>query len=312
MAEDGSLDFRLVQRVCQLQQALDQALDSLMVLKQRLRDQQVIEHQLAQTERYANVQRQLIVHFQQQVAQQRHWQEQILQALILQGESTFDRQRVVLERLRSRLCQGYAALQDYLLNLGQFGPPPQPNSAGPGIALEAEVRVARLLILTLSRQIQAAQTHLQQLDTGLNDYQTVLLNLQTALAEAVADQAEAAEDSAASPDTADPDALETARQPDRPPEQQWRYQLRSQHHRIEQLEGELSQQFQVQARLQHQCQAVSAQRDYYQQQFALARQQNAQLRSQLLQTRPVEAAAPGSTRRPPITTISLASGGVST
>lgn len=284
MAADGSLDFRLVQRVCQLQQALDQALDSLTVLKQRLHNQHLMEHQLAQTERYANVQRQLIVHFQQQVAQQTLWQKQVLQNLLCQGESFFEQQQVTLEQLRSRLWQSDAALQDYLLNLGQFGPPPQPSSAGPGIALEAEVRVARLLILTLSRQIQAAQNHLQQLDAGLNNYQTWLLYLQAALTTAVKDKAESTSESTAQPDTVDLQPLETAVQADGPQQQRWRYQLRSQQHQIEQLEGELSQQFQVQARLQHQCQAVSAQRDYYQQQFALAQQHNAQLRSQLQQS----------------------------
>ncbi|NJO11770.1 MAG: hypothetical protein HC873_21480, partial [Leptolyngbyaceae cyanobacterium SL_1_1] len=50
----------MVQRICDLQQALDQALDSLENLQIRVATQHLVESQLIKTEHFANAQQQVI------------------------------------------------------------------------------------------------------------------------------------------------------------------------------------------------------------------------------------------------------------
>ncbi len=67
MFQESSLDFKLVQRGCLLQQALDQARESIEDMQEQVENHQMLQAHLAQTEEYSNVQQKIIVNLKQQL-----------------------------------------------------------------------------------------------------------------------------------------------------------------------------------------------------------------------------------------------------
>ncbi|MFM7326858.1 MAG: hypothetical protein ACKO4L_18415, partial [Nodosilinea sp.] len=111
------MDFKLVQRVCLLQQALDQATKSLEELQQQVANHQVLQFHLAQTEEYSNVQQKIIVNLKEQLTAKHQWQQRLLGTLLTDLRQLIDTQQLELERLRLRIHQSHAEVQDYLIRL---------------------------------------------------------------------------------------------------------------------------------------------------------------------------------------------------
>jgi len=180
MFQDTSLDFKLVQRICLLQQALDQAMDSLADLQRQVEDHDMLQSHLAQTEEYSNVQQRIIINLQQQLEAKTQWQHQVLERVLGHVKSLIDDQHMELERLRSRIFQGQAEVQSYLVRLkDQFQMFPAPGPPPQGEELTSEVMIVRTLTVSLGSQLQAARQHIHQLDRTLTRYQVTFAQMKS-------------------------------------------------------------------------------------------------------------------------------------
>lgn len=70
LAQKRSLDEKRLERICHLEQVLDQSLSYLSELRLQVQDQQALETQLATTEEFSQVQQQAIVQLRAQLAEQ--------------------------------------------------------------------------------------------------------------------------------------------------------------------------------------------------------------------------------------------------
>lgn len=163
-------------RVQQLEQALDQALVCLAELRLRLQEQQQLEMQLADTERYASMQQQAIgrlklqLNEQQQMLemQQRETQQrdQAIQELLITIESMTQFQQQQGERLRSRLVQDQQEVQSHRSRLGKQLQGLQAVLAlrqQRVVELEAETLASRRLSARLQQQLETAHRQIQGL-----------------------------------------------------------------------------------------------------------------------------------------------------
>jgi hypothetical protein len=278
MVQDGSLDFRLVQRVCALQQALDQALYSLEELRGQLQEQHWLESQLAKTEKYANVQQQAIAYLKSQLSHITGNQRHLIHLMAIHLEDWVDHQQVALNRLQLQIEQGEAELQGFLQHI-RTQPDHHTDTASPStLDLEAEVMVARSVTVSLGSQLQAARHQIQTLATVLHQHHadiTQLANtLQTTLQATVVEMAETpgltASDGETGWDAApSPVALPEAIPPLPAADEtdMLRHAVRVQQVRIRELETALTDQFSRQAQLKHRCQTLAAERDYYKRQW---------------------------------------------
>ncbi|MGD1941672.1 MAG: hypothetical protein ACFB0G_10195 [Leptolyngbyaceae cyanobacterium] len=173
MQQSGSLEFKLVQRVCLLQQALDQALNSLNELRTQVQDKHWVESQLASTEKYANVQQQAIAHLKQELAQFANVQHDLLNVIGYRLNELIDQQQQTFNHLSIEFQQSHAELQTYLQYLGRqrsVSATAEPDTQAYCLALEAEVRVARSMAVHLSQHLSLAKQHLGSLKGELGNH----------------------------------------------------------------------------------------------------------------------------------------------
>lgn len=266
MVQSSSLDFKLVQRVCLLQRALDQAMKSIEEMRGEVQDKQLIETQLAHTEQYANVQQQAIARLKYNLAQFTDTQHRLLENMAQRLNALVDHQQGEFGRLRLQVQKSDAEVQAYLRYLeAHCGAEGSPRAASEEdyLALRAEVMVARSMAVSLSRYLQLTQQHLGNLTSALDSHHVGLdyiIKTVHAMVQELND-------------------LETSREDDpmQPPEQCLPPlpvdQALPQHSRpqqaqyIHELEAMLVEQFEQQTRLSQRCQALAAQRDYYKQQL---------------------------------------------
>jgi predicted nucleic acid-binding Zn-ribbon protein len=276
MFQESSLDFKLVQRVCLLQQALDQAKESLEDMQEQVANHDMLQAHLVQTEEYSNVQQKIILNLKQQLDAKDQWQHQVLDQLVEGVKGLVTDQQMELERLRSRIHQGQAEVQDYLVRLKNYyqslalGHPPAQD-----LDLNSEVMIARSLTVSLSSQLQAAQQHIQHLDTTLTRHQVTLARMQAYVSNgtggtggpipeeqrplALAPTAPALED--------DPVALKAI--------------IEAQRQKITELSAELGQQFHQQTSLKYRCQEIAAERDGLKQRAVALSLENEALQEQI-------------------------------
>ena len=279
MSQEGSLDFRLVKRICHLQEALDQALDSLDELKARVQDQQLLESQLAKTEKFSNVQQQLINHFKHQLTQKNHRRDQALQELMVNLTNLIERQQIELERLHVRIQQGQTEIQNYLVRLknqcqGSQTTPYSPQQER--MDLEAEVMVARALTISLSAQLKTAQQHIQALNGVLKHHQISLAKIEASVEqeETPADESRILSQQQGIHST-DTDPKSTSFE--------LLHELKTKQLIVDELETELDKQFKQQTQLGHRCQELAVQRDHYKLLSDDLERQNAEFQEQILQ-----------------------------
>jgi hypothetical protein len=295
MFQDTSLDFKLVQRICLLQQALDQAMDSLADLHRQVENHQMLQSHLAQTEEYSNVQQKIILNLQQQLEAKAQWQHQVLERVLGRVKHLVDDQQIELERLRARIQQSQAEVQNYLLRLKdhyQAQPPLMISEAELGLDLTSEVMIARTLTVNLCSHLQAARQHVYQLDRTLTQYQVCIAQIKaqartmhSSLCPSVEAEAEPEFDPILVDidSLGDPVALKAI--------------VDAQHLKITELNAELNQQFQQHTQLNFRCQELAAERDSYRQQTADLELENELLKEQLAQLQ--------QTRQPPATDAAI-------
>jgi predicted nucleic acid-binding Zn-ribbon protein len=161
-----------------LQQALDQAKSSLEEMQEQVSNHDMLQAHLAQTEEYSNVQQKIILNLKQQLEAKEQWQHQVLDQIVAGVKELVADQQLELERLRSRIHQGQAEVQDYLVRLkNHYQSLALGRTSAHDLDLNSEVMIARSLTVSLSSQLQAAQQHIQHLDITLTRHQVTLARM---------------------------------------------------------------------------------------------------------------------------------------
>lgn len=278
MQQSNSLDFKLVQRVCLLQQALDQALESLDELTAQVQDKYWVETQLASTEKYANVQQQAITHLKQQLAQFSEIQDHLLGVMSFRLNELIDQQQQAFAHLNLQFQQSHTHLQGYLqyLSQQQTGQIVERGSQDHYLALEAEVMVARSMAVHLTQYLGLAKQHLDHLNADLGNHHLNLSHMIKTIQAMIADLAtfdhaqekiqlqqseadEPVEGTAAGRSPTDPIEPETPV----PDIAALQASVRRQHARIQELQAALAERSHQETHLLQRYQAVAAERDYY-------------------------------------------------
>ena len=278
MNQSNSLDFKLVQRVCLLQQALDQALDSLEEMRDQVQDKQWIEAQLASTEKYANVQQQAIAQLKHHLSQFTEVQHHLLGVMGYRLNELMDHQQVEFDRLKIQIQKGETELQTYLQYLQShcnLGVAPTSSEVG-SLNLEAEVMIARAMAVSLSCQLSLAKQHLTNVTSALNDHHLNLGQIIQTTQAMITDLASLEATATPQPQQTSITNLETL---DMPPEDVGTLQgrLRRQDLRVHELETALVEQFGQQTQLKQRCQALAAERDFYKRQLEKLKNEPSQL-----------------------------------
>lgn len=203
LAQAQRLAQKRLERIYQLEQALDESLASLQSLKSQIVDQQLLEAQLAATEETSNIQQQAIHQLKRQLNQQQQMvetqiqetqaREQAFQELLTATEVLTQAQQVELERLRNQIAQDWAEGQAHQTRLEMQLASLQNtlNAQQQRVAdLEAQVLSARSLAASLEVQLDEAQGQIQSLSKDLDDRQVSLTQLETELHQAYAALAE--------------------------------------------------------------------------------------------------------------------------
>ena len=267
MNQSSSLDFKLVQRVCLLQQALDQALDALQDLRSQVEDKQWVENQLANTEKYANVQQQAIAQLKQHLSQFTEVQRHLLGVTAYRLNDLIDHQQLEFDRLRIQVQQGQVELQTYLQYLrGHCSS--ENGSQDYYLGLEAEVMMARAMAVSLSRQVNLAKQHLDTLTSDLSHQHLNLSHIIKTIQAMIDDLASFESPSDRSPQsvvsvTESPSHLEANCED----VSVLQSTLRRQELRIHELETVLMEQFEQRTQLKQRCQALAAEKEYYKRQL---------------------------------------------
>jgi chromosome segregation ATPase len=279
MFQDSSLDFKLVQRVCLLQQALDQATESLEELQQQVANHQVLQFHLAQTEEYSNVQQKIIINLKEQLTAKQEWQQRLLGTLLTDLRQLIDTQQLELERLRVRINQSHAEVQDYLVRMKNSY---QSTSLHPELLqphdLNSEVMIVRALTVSLGHQLQAAQDHIQQLDHTLTRYQVTFARFQV--------YGKAAGTSTSADNGAGWGLIDPSHPDDSSEEDiiALRALITTHQQKIDQLTAALHSQFHQQTSLRSRYQEVAAERDSLKQRERALQVENERLRAALAAT----------------------------
>ena len=300
MSNSASLDFRLVTRICHLQQALDQALWSLEDLSEKADAQEFLEIQLAETEKYANVQHRLICELRQQLTRTQQRYDQDIEALSTRMGALLLRQQMELAQLQLRLQQSHTEVQSYLNHLTIRHQMPASSLEDRQLTLMSEVQMARMLTVNLNAQLNAAQQHAQtiaamliQSQQGLPPYlstpdktaldkspsdktprgrivpadKTALSDKTTLPNKTALPDKYALADIHASHDVLTGEGVGGNARPTVAHSGTVQSIPASQQTRIELLEQELAEQFKHQTQLQNRCQRLAAERDFYRDQL---------------------------------------------
>lgn len=184
LAQAQAVDRERVDRIHQLEQALDQTLAHLDELRLQMKDQEVLEHQLATTETFSHVQQQAIVRLKLQLAEQQQeldaqiletqQRDQAIQELMATIEAMTQAQQREIDRLRSYLVQDQVEVKNHRHLLGQQIQELQISleSRQRRIAeLEAETLATRTLTVNLREQLATAQQQSRDLSVRLKQQQ---------------------------------------------------------------------------------------------------------------------------------------------
>ena len=284
-----SLEHHRLERISLLEQALDQALTSLDDLKLQMRDQQVLENQLAATEDFSHVQQQAITKLKLQLTQQQQVleariaeaqvQNQTFQELLTATEAIAQTQQAELERLRAQIVQDRSEVQVQQKRLEkQLGDLQVSLEEQQQHVLdrESQALAARTHAATLEVQLAEAQQQIESLYTHLSHRQTAFSQLETQL-----DQAYLAleEYQGLLRHTHEAEALVAEQHSAIATLQQ---DLVTAHGKIEELETQVAKQVMLQAKLQHACQELEAERDRYHTRVSELEQQAAEMQEQIL------------------------------
>lgn len=259
-----------LERIQDLELALDQSISNLNELRLQIIDQRFLEEQLASTEEIANVQQQAINHLKRQFAEkqtafeqqihQAQTREQDYQKLLGAAETFAQNQQADLERLRSQLSHDRAdqPQQTHLISQIDELQAAMQTQQQRVLELESQELTARSLAANLELNLQEAQKQIRRLYRELNDRHTAINELEARL------EGDFAIDPSlnfASTQTSDPtQSLQ----------------------RVEELESQVVKQMATQALLQQACQELELDREQSQTRIAELERQAAEMQEQIL------------------------------
>ena len=259
-----------LERIQDLELALDQSISNLNELRLQIIDQRFLEEQLASTEEIANVQQQAINQLKRQFAEkqtafeqqihQAQTREQDYQKLLGAAETFAQNQQADLERLRSQLSHDRAdqPQQTHLISQIDELQAAMQTQQQRVLELEAQELTARSLAANLELNLQEAQKQIRRLYRELNDRHTAINELEARL------EGDFAIDPSlnfASTQTSDPtQSLQ----------------------RVEELESQVVKQMATQALLQQACQELELDREQSQTRIAELERQAAEMQEQIL------------------------------
>lgn len=295
LTELRSLTQEQVNRIRNLEQALDQSLKSLNELRLQVVDQEFLETQLASTEEISNVQQQAITRLKLQLTQQQQdleaqlaeTQERdlTLQDLLTTLEELAQAQQSELERLRAQIAHDRVEVQVYQGRLEKRLGDLQTafNTQQQRVTeLESQALSARVLSASLEVWLEEAQAQVQELAqqlltdvaSPLQKHQTTLERLDIGLRQvrsALQDQHVLGGNL--------PESQSIHALAHRPLEQE----LAIAQGKIEELEIQIAKQLTTEAMLQHACQELEAERDRQQLRLTDLERQTADMQEQILQ-----------------------------
>ena len=259
-----------LERIQDLELALDQSISNLNELRLQIIDQRFLEEQLASTEEIANVQQQAINQLKRQFAEkqtafeqqihQAQTREQDYQKLLGAAETFAQNQQADLERLRSQLSHDRAdqPQQTHLISQIDELQAAMQTQQQRVLELESQELTARSLAANLELNLQEAQKQIRRLYRELNDRHTAINELEARL------EGDFAIDPSlnfASTQTSDPtQSLQ----------------------RVEELESQVVKQMATQALLQQACQELELDREQSQTRIAELERQAAEMQEQIL------------------------------
>lgn len=276
-----SLTQEQMERIHNLEQALDQSLASLRQLQQQIVVQEFLETQLASTEEISNVQQQAIARLKLQLAQQQadlemqltqtQARDQSLQELLSTLEALTEAQQTELERLRSQIARDRGLVQaDQTRLASQLVQLQTTFSTQQQRITELEAALAEQgLSGRLWNWLNEAQTHLQTLSAQSGLPQPALQSIEAALQQirfALQSQTESPDSQLPQPLVSQPQAQELA----------------VAQGKIEALETQIAKQLTTEAMLQQACQELEAERDRQQARMAELERQATDMQEQIL------------------------------
>ena len=191
LAEAQTLDQERLSRIHHLEQALDQAMNSLEEQRLKLQDQAVLEGQLAATEEFSSVQQQVIARFKLQLAEQQQaletqiletqQRDQAIQELLATIETMTQAQQQEVEKLRLRLSQDQQDAQTSRSRVDKQIQDLQTalESRQQRVStLESETLSARTLTASLQGQLETSQQQIKELSGSLRQYRSSLAQLE--------------------------------------------------------------------------------------------------------------------------------------
>jgi len=253
------------ERIHQLEQALDASLNTVRSLQSQLKDQQLLETQLAATEETATLQQQAMAQLKQQVSdQQQALEAELIQAqlkdqtiaeLFASVEALVQAQQGELSRLKTQLSEDSSAIKLRQKQLEAELAQRQKAQAAQEKQvrqLEAQTLDARNLTSRLEIELAAAHQEIKAMYAHLSDRAYSIKQLETTLQHS---QTLIAEQNST---------------------------ITALHRQIEALESQLAQQVKIQARLQQSCQELTEDRTQYKARSSELEYQRATLQEQIL------------------------------
>lgn len=269
----ASSDRDTVERIAQLEEALEQSLVSLDELGLKLKDQHILETQLAATEEIANLQQQAITELQRQLVQQQQslnaqatatqTQEQVFQNLLMGIETIAQTQQSEIGRLKTQLTHNRTAFRAYQQQMEQQLAVRQTaleNQQERVMELESQNLTSRTLAVSLEIQLSEAVRQVETLRQQACERISVLTQRSAEL-----EQEQFLVDEQSSAIAALQQELVVAQA------------------KIEALETQIAGQHTAQARLQHAYQELETERDALLTRLTQLEQQTVVLQEQLLQ-----------------------------
>ena len=264
-----------LERIQDLELALDQSISNLNELRLQIIDQRFLEEQLASTEEIANIQQQAIYQLKRQFAEkqstfeqqihQAQTREQDYQRLLEAAETFAQNQQAELERSRSHLSHNPAdePQQIHLISQIDYLQAAMQTQQQQVLELESQELTARSLAANLELHLQEAQKQIRRLYRELNDRHTAINELEARLeGDFATDQAiDSSSNSFALTQPANP--TQSLQQ-------------------VEELESQIVKQMATQALLQQACQELELDREQSQTRISELERQSAEMQEQIL------------------------------
>lgn len=281
-AAGASPDQSQLERICQLEHALDQSLAQVSQLRSQLLEQQTLEAQLALTEEVANLQHLALAQLkhelscQQQALEdhisQAQAKDQTVQELLASVEKLATSQELEIESLRAQLSQDRSRHQTRQKQLEKQLASRQTElqfKQQQIIELESQILDARTRARGLEVHLAEQEQHIQSMYSRLGDRANLLNQMEAQLQQAH-EALEAQQDLHAS-------LMETQALT-----REQNTTISALYHKIETLETQLAQQVTRAAQLQQACQELGAERDRYQCRTIELESQQSALQEQIL------------------------------